>query len=47
MTIAGEPDTPAEDYLEVIRNKTAILFAAAAASGAEAPGLNSHNTSGT
>jgi len=35
MTIAGVPDTPAEDYLDVIRNKTAILFAAAAASGAE------------
>ena len=38
MTIAGAPDTPAEDYLDVIRNKTAILFAAAAASGAEVAG---------
>jgi len=35
MTIAGVPDTPAADYLDVIRNKTAILFAAAAATGAE------------
>ena len=33
MTIAGVPDTPAEDYLDVIRNKTAILFAAATATG--------------
>ena len=40
MTIAGAPDTPAEDYLDVIRNKTAILFAAAAASGAEVAGAN-------
>ena len=38
MTIVGAPDTPAEDYLDVIRNKTAILFAAAAASGAEVAG---------
>ena len=36
MTIAGAPDTPADDYLDVIRNKTATLFAAATASGAEA-----------
>ena len=41
MTIAGVPDTPAEDYLDVIRNKTATLFAAAAASGAEVAGASS------
>ena len=40
MTIVGVPDTPADDYLNVIRNKTAILFAAAAASGAEVAGAN-------
>ena len=40
MTIAGVPDTPAEAYLDVIRNKTAILFAAAAASGAEVAGAS-------
>ncbi len=40
MTIAGMPDTPMADYLYVIRNKTAILFAAAAASGAEVAGAN-------
>ena len=38
MTISGTPDTPAEDYLDVIRDKTAILFAAATASGAEVAG---------
>lgn len=38
MTIAGMPDTPAADYLDVIQNKTAILFAAAAAAGAEIAG---------
>ena len=41
MTIAGVPDTPAEDYLDVIRNKTATLFAAAASSGAEVAGATS------
>ncbi len=40
MTISGSPDTPADDYLDVIRNKTAILFAAAAASGAEIAGAS-------
>ena len=38
MTIAGVADTPAADYLDVIRNKTAILFAAAIAAGAEVAG---------
>jgi len=40
MTIAGVPGTKADDYLDVIRNKTAILFAAAAAAGAEVAGAN-------
>ena len=40
MTIAGVPSTPADDYLDVIRDKTAILFAAAAAAGAEVAGAN-------
>ncbi len=40
MTIAGVPGTPAEDYIDVIRNKTAILFAAAAAAGAEVSGAS-------
>ena len=40
MTIAGAPDTSADDYLDVIRKKTAILFAAAAASGAEVAKAN-------
>jgi octaprenyl-diphosphate synthase len=38
MAITGAPDTPIEDYLEVITGKTAILFAAAAAAGAEIAG---------
>ena len=41
MTIAGAPDTPAEDYLDVIRNKTAILFAAATSAGAQVAGASS------
>ena len=44
MTIAGAPDTPAEDYLGVIRDKTAILFAAATAAGAEVAGAPSSIT---
>ena len=40
MTIAGVPGTKADDYLDVIPNKTAILFAAAAAAGAEVAGAN-------
>ena len=40
MTIAGVADTPAADYLDVIRNKTAILFAAAIAAGAEVAGAD-------
>ena len=38
MTITGRPDTPVEDYLDVIAGKTAVLFAAAAAAGAEVSG---------
>ncbi len=38
MEIAGEPATPLDDYLAVIGGKTAILFAAAAAAGAEIAG---------
>ena len=35
MTMAGKPESPMADYLQVITCKTAILFAAAAASGAK------------
>ena len=38
MTITGQPDTPLADYLDVIRGKTAVLFAAAAAAGIEVTG---------
>ena len=38
MTITGRPDTPVDDYLDVIAGKTAVLFAAAAAAGAEVCG---------
>ena len=34
MTMVGAPDSPLADYLSVITNKTAILFAAAAEAGA-------------
>ena len=40
MTMAGKPDSPLQDYLDVITGKTAILFAAAAASGAQVVGGN-------
>ena len=42
MTIASNPDTRLEDYLNVIEGKTAILFAAAAASGAKISGAEEH-----
>jgi len=35
MAIAGRPDIPQEAYFDVITGKTAILFAAAAAAGAQ------------
>ena len=38
MTITGRPDTPVDDYLDVIAGKTAVLFAAAAAAGAVVSG---------
>lgn len=38
MTITGNPDTPVDDYLDVIAGKTAVLFAAAAGAGAEVSG---------
>ena len=38
MTMAGHPESPLSDYLDVIHGKTAILFAAAAASGAKVSG---------
>ena len=38
MTMAGKPDSPLQDYLDVITGKTAILFAAAIASGAKVVG---------
>jgi octaprenyl-diphosphate synthase len=43
MTIAGRPDTPQDAYFEVISGKTAILFAAAAAAGAEIAGANDND----
>ena len=44
MTIAVNPDTRLEDYLDVIEGKTAILFAAAAASGARISGADAQIT---
>tara|TARA_B100000575_G_scaffold291854_1_gene298752 strand:- start:322 stop:1374 length:1053 start_codon:yes stop_codon:yes gene_type:complete len=38
MAIAGAPDTGMDAYLDVITGKTAVLFAAAAAAGAEVGG---------
>ena len=38
MAITGKPDTPVDEYLDVIAGKTAVLFAAAAAAGAEISG---------
>ena len=38
MVMAGQPDAPLEDYISVITNKTAILFAAAAEAGARVSG---------
>ena len=38
MTMAGKPNSPLQDYLDVITGKTAILFAAAIASGAKVVG---------
>ena len=40
MVMAGKPDSPMQDYLDVITGKTAILFAAAIASGAKVVGGN-------
>ena len=40
MTIAGKPNTEQGVYFEVIAGKTAILFAAAAAAGAQIAGAN-------
>jgi len=40
MTMAGVPDSSLDDYLSVITNKTAILFAAAAESGARVGGAD-------
>ena len=38
MIMTGMPDSRLDDYLSVINNKTAILFAAAAESGARVGG---------
>ena len=43
MTIAGKPDTPQDTYFEVITGKTAILFAAAAAAGAQIAGASDND----
>jgi octaprenyl-diphosphate synthase len=43
MAITGAPDTGMDAYLDVITGKTAILFAAAAAAGAEVGGGNSED----
>ena len=40
MGITGQPDTAVDEYLDVIAGKTAVLFAAAAAAGAEISGGN-------
>ena len=40
MEITGAPDTPLDDYLEVISAKTAVLFAAAAGTGAAVTGAD-------
>ena len=40
MTMTGEPESSLDDYLYVITNKTATLFAAAAESGARAGGAD-------
>lgn len=40
LTKAGDPDASEEDYFQVITNKTAVLFAAATASGAILAGAN-------
>ena len=40
MTMAGKPDSPLQDYLDVITGKTAILFAAAISSGARVVGAD-------
>ena len=40
MSMAGAPDSNLEDYLSVITNKTAILFAAAAEAGARVGGAS-------
>ena len=40
MVMAGQPDAPLKDYLSVITNKTAILFAAAAEAGARVGGAS-------
>ena len=42
MTMAGKADSTIEDYLSVITKKTAILFAAAAESGARVRGAQDH-----
>ena len=38
MAITGQPDTPVDDYFDVIGGKTAVLFSAAAAAGIEITG---------
>ena len=40
MAITGQPDTPPEDYYDVIEGKTAVLFSAAAAAGIEITGAS-------
>lgn len=40
LTKAGDPNTSEVDYFQVINNKTAVLFAAASASGATLAGAN-------
>lgn len=40
LTKAGDPNTSEEDYFKVIKNKTAVLFAAATAGGAILSGAN-------
>lgn len=44
LTKAGNPDTTEEEYLQIIKNKTAVLFAAATSGGAMLSGLSEQDS---
>ncbi|MEE8056432.1 MAG: polyprenyl synthetase family protein [Pseudomonadales bacterium] len=46
LTKAGNPNTSEDEYFQIIKNKTAVLFAAAAASGAMLSGANKSDIEG-